>query len=215
MSHRHLSKYADRRVISVSSHVASSYRRRYSTSDNDEGKSRRHVVPSSRTREDKASSSSHKRKLKLHEDYNKDKVRKSDHGSSRRTEREKHRRHERHEESKHKVKTSSRLREKIDEIVRKEHHHIVLKERDSSGNFLHVEWCPKYVRPDTGRATGGTALLHHTCRSCKNICLHLLGRYGSSDRKCLVCVAADHGWHKSEVPEWYFHHHRCKYCRTY
>jgi hypothetical protein len=86
---------------------------------------------------------------------------------------------------------------------------------DSNGDMNDVEWCYKYLDPNIrGHITGGRAILHHRCRQCNRICLHLLGKYGTGDRMCLECAARDRGWRKEEVPSWYYHMDEiCRNCR--
>lgn len=109
---------------------------------------------------------------------------------------------------------SKTLTEQIEEFLQIEDHHIENVFRNSKGGINYVKWCPKYINPKIkGRVIGGKALLHHRCRGCHEIVLHLLGRYGSSDRKCLKCKASEHDWDKDKVPEWYYHHRGCYHCR--
>jgi len=118
-----------------------------------------------------------------------------------------------HSSSRHAVENSS-LKDKVRDIMQTEDHHIVRIVRDTHGEIDKVVWCPQYVRKNSSkqRAPGGKAMLHHRCRSCRRICLHLLGKYGSSDRKCLECSASKHGWNKHEVPTWYYHDKKCDHC---
>ena len=96
------------------------------------------------------------------------------------------------------------LMEKVEEMLKIEEHHVI-----SSEDITDVEWCPKFVKPEIhGHVRGGKALLHHRCRECRRLCLHLLGRPGSK-RQCLECSGK---WNKKYIPVWYYHN-SCKYCR--
>ena len=109
---------------------------------------------------------------------------------------------------------SKTLTEQIEEFLKIEDHHIENVSSNSKGEISYIKWCPKYINPKVkGRVIGGKALLHHRCRRCHQIALHLLGRYGSSDRKCLKCKASEHDWDKHKIPEWYYHDRGCYHCR--
>ena len=96
------------------------------------------------------------------------------------------------------------LIEEIKKMLEIEDHHII-----SSEDATNVEWCPQFVKPDIrGHVRGGKDLLHHRCRYCKRLCLHLLGKPGTT-RLCLECSAK---WEKKYIPVWYYHN-GCKYCR--
>ena len=96
------------------------------------------------------------------------------------------------------------LIEEINKMLQIEDHHVI-----SSKDITNVEWCPIFVKPDIrGHVRGGKDLPHHTCRECKRLCLHLLGRPGTL-RLCLECSGK---WEKKYIPLWYFHY-GCKYCR--
>ena len=96
------------------------------------------------------------------------------------------------------------LTEEIKSMMQYEDHHIIFSKETTV-----VEWCPKYVKPDLkGHVRGGKALLHHTCRYCQRLCLHLLGRPRTPTRYCLECSRR---WKKEYIPEWYYHY-GCKYC---
>ena len=96
------------------------------------------------------------------------------------------------------------LIEEIDEMLQIEDHHVI-----SPKHITNVEWCPKFIDPDIrGHIRGGKDLLHHTCRKCRRLCLHLLGRPGTL-RQCLECSGK---WEKKYIPLWYYHSD-CKYCR--
>ena len=100
---------------------------------------------------------------------------------------------------------SSRQRRKleIERMLEIEDHHV--RRKDES--LEEVVWCPRYIRPDiTGHVRGAKALLHHRCRRCRRLCLHLTGRPGTM-RLCLRCS----GWEEKHVPDWYYHR-SCKYC---
>ena len=98
------------------------------------------------------------------------------------------------------------LIEEIKKMLTIEDHHVI-----SFEDTANVEWCPKFVKPEIrGRVTGGKALLHHTCRHCRRLCLHLLGRPGTGRRLCLGCHGSAE-WEKKLIPEWYYHN-SCKYC---
>ena len=96
------------------------------------------------------------------------------------------------------------LIEKIEEMLKIEKHHVIYFE-----DITNVEWCPQFVKPEIrGHVRGGKDLLHHRCRDCGRLCLHLLGRPGSK-RECLKCSGR---WDKKYIPVWYYHN-GCKYCR--
>ena len=96
------------------------------------------------------------------------------------------------------------LIEEIEKMLQIEDHHVI-----SSKDATNVEWCPKFVKPDIkGHVRGGKDELHHRCRHCKRLCLHLLGSPGTR-RLCLECSAK---WEKKYIPVWYYHN-SCKYCR--
>ena len=95
------------------------------------------------------------------------------------------------------------LIEEIKEMLKIEEHHVV-----SFEEITNVEWCPKFVKPEIhGHVRGGKDLLHHRCRDCGRLCLHLLGLPGSK-RQCLKCSGK---WDKKYIAEWYYHS-ACKYC---
>mmetsp|Transcript_33101 Transcript_33101/g.91248 ORF Transcript_33101/g.91248 Transcript_33101/m.91248 type:complete len:97 (+) Transcript_33101:1-291(+) len=92
-----------------------------------------------------------------------------------------------------------------------EAHHILDETRDKqSGTIEHVKWCPRYLRPQSDRrAPGGRQDLHHRCRRCSKLCLHLLGKPGTGNRYCLNCAG------RRNVPLWYFHDaDTCSVCRA-
>lgn len=60
-------------------------------------------------------------------------------------------------------------------------------------------WCPAYV---SKRANGGKQLLHHKCRKCRKIALHL--SYTNGRRICYVCLGYT-------MPAWYIHE-SCNTC---
>ena len=95
------------------------------------------------------------------------------------------------------------LIEEIKDMLKIEDHHVIYFK-----DITNVEWCPKFVKPDIrGHVRGGKDLLHHRCRDCRRLCLHLLGRPGSK-RQCLKCSRK---WDKKYIPVWYYHY-GCKYC---
>ena len=95
------------------------------------------------------------------------------------------------------------LMEEIKDMLRIEDHHVIYFEDISV-----VEWCPKFIKPEIrGHVRGGKDLLHHRCRDCRRLCLHLLGRPGTK-RQCLEC---SRNWDKKYIPVWYYHN-GCKYC---
>ena len=107
---------------------------------------------------------------------------------------------------------NSGLNKVIKDMIKTESHHIKEITENNSGYVKNVLWCPKYINPDINEhVNGGTVLLHHFCRSCHRTCLHLMGRYGTRDRKCIECISYERGWEKKEVPRWYFHT-SCEYC---
>lgn len=113
--------------------------------------------------------------------------------------------------------TSSALKKEIKDLLRTEHHHLMKRGKmDSNGDIQGVEWCYKYLDPSIrGHITGGRAILHHRCRQCNRICLHLLGKYGTGKRMCLTCAARESGWKEKEVPTWYYHDDQeCSNCRN-
>ncbi|XP_031574557.1 uncharacterized protein LOC116308308 isoform X1 [Actinia tenebrosa] len=113
--------------------------------------------------------------------------------------------------------TSSALKGEIKDLLRTEHHHLMKGgKKDENGDINGVEWCYKYLDPTIrGHITGGRAILHHRCRQCNRICLHLLGTYNTGKRMCLACAARDRGWREKEVPSWYFHDEReCSNCQN-
>ena len=96
------------------------------------------------------------------------------------------------------------LKEEIEEMLKIEKHHVIYFAED----ITNVEWCPKFVKPEIhGHVRGGKDLLHHRCRDCRRLCLHLLGRPGSK-RQCLTCSGK---WDEKYIPVWYYHN-SCKYC---
>lgn len=112
--------------------------------------------------------------------------------------------------------SSSALKKEIKDLLRTEHHHLMKRGKlDSNGDYQGVEWCYKYLDPNIrGHITGGRAILHHRCRQCNRICLHLLGKYGTGKRMCLKCAASEMGWREKEVPSWYYHdEYECSNCR--
>lgn len=103
--------------------------------------------------------------------------------------------------------TRKSLETEITKMLRTEQHHTRRIEHRSSGKIREVVWCPRYIRLDIKQhARGGTSLLHHRCRSCRQICFNLLGRPGTR-RLCLQCS----GWNRKDIPDWYYHK-QCKYC---
>ena len=95
------------------------------------------------------------------------------------------------------------LIEKIEQMLKIEKHHVI-----SFEGITNVEWCPKFVKPEIrGHVRGGKDLLHHRCRDCRRLCLHLLGRPGSK-RQCLKCSGR---FDEKYIPVWYYHN-SCKYC---
>ena len=139
--------------------------------------------------------------------------------SSRRVERRHysstHSRSERHEADR--VKSSRReenrlrsIRSEMREMLKIEHHHIIFQE-DSKDDELpkHLDWCPQYLDPNlTGHMRGGRQEMHHRCRQCQRLCLHLLGKPGQR-RMCLGCA----GYSKEDIPRWYYHDQRCRHCK--
>ena len=106
-------------------------------------------------------------------------------------------------------RTRTSLEVEINKMLTTEKHHTQHVGYRSSGEISDVIWCPRYVRPNIKHhIRGGQSLLHHRCRSCRQLCYHLLGRPGTK-RLCLECS----GWKRKYIPEWYFHK-RCKYCYT-
>ena len=104
-------------------------------------------------------------------------------------------------------RTRTSLEVEIDRMLTTEKHHTQHVGHRSSGEINDVIWCPRYIRPDIKQhVRGGGSLLHHRCRSCRQLCYHLLGQPGTK-RLCLECS----GWKRKYIPEWYFHK-RCKYC---
>lgn len=92
----------------------------------------------------------------------------------------------------------------IEKMLEIEHHHI----RSKDESLKEVIWCPRYISRDIrGHIRGGTALLHHRCRRCRRLCLHLTGTPGTTVRLCLECS----GWEEKHIPSWYYHR-SCKYC---
>lgn len=104
------------------------------------------------------------------------------------------------------------LRNELNKSIEIEDHHIIKKITNADGDVIYLEWCYAYVRPGKFHARGGRAKLHHTCRVCRRTCLHLIGKYGTGDRKCLACAADQLGWHGDDVPSWYFHRN-CGHCK--
>eukprot|EP00730_Choanoeca_flexa_P009904 TRINITY_DN14336_c0_g1_i1.p1 TRINITY_DN14336_c0_g1~~TRINITY_DN14336_c0_g1_i1.p1 ORF type:complete len:296 (+),score=38.08 TRINITY_DN14336_c0_g1_i1:91-978(+) len=91
------------------------------------------------------------------------------------------------------------LLRKLRKAIDTEWHHIDEIVRDEDGRVTKVTWGAAYLNPyDKRRAPGGTAVLHHKCRRCKRVALHLLGVPRTPDRYCLACDG-----HK-DVPDWYF-----------
>eukprot|EP00927_Polykrikos_kofoidii_P062534 TRINITY_DN57349_c0_g1_i1.p1 TRINITY_DN57349_c0_g1~~TRINITY_DN57349_c0_g1_i1.p1 ORF type:complete len:229 (+),score=9.91 TRINITY_DN57349_c0_g1_i1:83-769(+) len=91
-----------------------------------------------------------------------------------------------------------------------EAHHIMEATRDKPSDAIgYVKWCPRYVQPQGGEpAPGGRQDLHHRCRRCSRLCLHLLGKPGMGNRFCLACAGY------SNIPSWYFHDSAtCAACR--
>lgn len=89
-----------------------------------------------------------------------------------------------------------------------EEHHIEDTIIDSSGSVKDIVWCPVYLRPVLkGTARGGDEISHHKCKSCQQICFHLLND-GEKYRPCLRCA----GWNERGIPSWYYHD-SCKHCR--
>ena len=112
----------------------------------------------------------------------------------------------RHRESSEKRRRpTSIIVEEMEKMLDIEDHHVI---SNSTRDLANVEWCPKFVKPDIrGHVRGGKDLLHHRCRDCRRLCLHLLGRPGTK-RQCLECSGK---WEKKYIPVWYYHN-GCKYC---
>ena len=112
--------------------------------------------------------------------------------------------------SRHSQPKKKSLKDTLDGILDHEKHHVVQIYRDSSGEVKEVAWCPGYIG-EGARCPGGTATLHHTCRVCRKLCLHLLGEPFTSDRRCLNCD--ENGWDIERIPKWYYHAEKCRYCK--
>eukprot|EP00050_Salpingoeca_kvevrii_P008259 m.301812 g.301812 ORF g.301812 m.301812 type:complete len:451 (-) comp14934_c0_seq1:136-1488(-) len=104
--------------------------------------------------------------------------------------------------------TDPSLEAELRDSVRTEWHHIDAIERDDQGVVVNIVWCAQYLNPNSGRANGGKNELHHKCRRCKRIAVHLLGKPMTRDRYCLECDG------RTGVPAWFFHR-RCPHCAPY
>ena len=97
--------------------------------------------------------------------------------------------------------------EVIEDLVKIEKHHVTTVSRNKQSNRIEdVIWCPKHME-DGEHCTGGALVLHHTCRACKRMAIHLVDKPG---RPCLSCF----GWREADIPSWYYHK-PCKYCRKW
>lgn len=114
----------------------------------------------------------------------------------------------------HNENRRSSLTNILEDMLEEERHHIALLQKDSSGKIVDVMWCPYYVHPEMkGKARGGKAILHHTCRVCHRICLHLLGKPFSSNRRCLGCE--ENAFRNEDIPKWYYHQKKCSLCKQW
>eukprot|EP00045_Choanoeca_perplexa_P001490 m.19923 g.19923 ORF g.19923 m.19923 type:complete len:320 (-) comp10977_c0_seq1:44-1003(-) len=101
--------------------------------------------------------------------------------------------------SKFKGVSDAKLAEGLRDAIRTEWHHIDEIERNSEGEVVNLVWGAAFLNPtEKRRAPGGTAVLHHKCRRCKRVALHLLGVPRTPDRYCLACDG------HADVPKWYF-----------
>lgn len=111
----------------------------------------------------------------------------------------------RRESSETRRRPRSIIFEEMEKMLDIEDHHVIWI---STSDMAKVEWCPKFIKPDIrGHVRGGKDLLHHRCRVCRRLCLHLLGRPGTK-RQCLECSGK---FDRNDIPEWYYHK-GCKYC---
>jgi len=112
----------------------------------------------------------------------------------------------RRESSETRRRPRSIIFEEMEKMLDIEDHHVIW---NSTSDMAKVEWCPKFIKPEIrGHVRGGKDLLHHRCRDCRRLCLHLLGRPGTK-RQCLECSGK---FDRNYIPEWYYHK-GCKYCR--
>ena len=101
------------------------------------------------------------------------------------------------------------IRSELREMMQIEHHHIIFQEDKRDGIPKFLDWCPQYLDPNIkGHMRGGRQEFHHLCRQCRRLCLHLLGKPGQR-RICLGCA----GYHKDDIPRWYYHDQRCRHCK--